>query len=108
MIGSVLLALVPIGLLIALGAILRRVGFLGEGFWPQAERLSYYVLLPSLMVHGLTTARLDGVPVLAAALHPDRWMLWLGLLFILSIYWFPVGIVGKLRLRAWLAQRSPR
>ncbi|KQO59483.1 transporter [Methylobacterium sp. Leaf469] len=65
MIGSVLLALVPIGLLIALGATLRRVGFLGEGFWPQAERLSYYVLLPSLMVHGLTTARLDGVPVLA-------------------------------------------
>ncbi len=40
------------------------------------------------------------------ALHPDRWMLWLGVLFILSIYWFPVGIVGRLRLRAWLAARS--
>jgi branched-chain amino acid transport system permease protein len=58
------------------------------------------------MAHG--AAALDGVPVLAAALHPDRWMLWLGLLFILSIYWFPVGIVGKLRLRAWLAARSLR
>lgn len=54
--------------------------------------------LKELMAHGSTA--LDGVPVLAAALHPDRWMLWLGVLFILSIYFFPVGIVGKLRLRA--------
>ena len=41
MIASVLLALVPIGLLIALGAGLRRAGFPGEAFWPQAERRSY-------------------------------------------------------------------
>jgi branched-chain amino acid transport system permease protein len=40
---------------------------------------------------------LEGLPFLAAALHPDRWMLWLGVLFILSIYFFPSGIVGKLR-----------
>ena len=40
---------------------------------------------------------LEGIPVLAEALHPDRWMLWLGVLFILSIYFFPTGIVGKLR-----------
>jgi len=26
-------------------------------------------------------------------------------LFILSIYFFPIGIVGKLRVRAWLARR---
>jgi branched-chain amino acid transport system permease protein len=62
--------------------------------------------LKDWMAHG--AAALDGVPLLAAALHPDRWMLWLGLLFILSIYWFPVGIVGKLRLRAWLAARPTR
>ena len=38
----------------------------------------------------------EGVPVLEAALHPDRWLLWLGILFILAIYFFPSGIVGKL------------
>jgi branched-chain amino acid transport system permease protein len=48
---------------------------------------------------GQASDMLSGVPLLAAALHPDRWMLWLGVLFILSIYFFPVGIVGKLRLR---------
>ncbi len=30
-------------------------------------------------------------------LHPDRWLLWLGVLFILCVYYFPTGIVGKLR-----------
>ena len=48
---------------------------------------------------GQASEALAGMPMLAAALHPDRWMLWLGVLFILSIYFFPVGIVGKLRLR---------
>ncbi|MGY2053150.1 AEC family transporter [Methylobacterium sp. JK268] len=63
MIATVLLALLPIALLIGLGAAFRRARFLAESFWPQAERLGYYVLLPSLFVHGLSTARLDGVPV---------------------------------------------
>jgi branched-chain amino acid transport system permease protein len=40
---------------------------------------------------------LVGVPVLPGLLHPDRWLLWLGLLFIASIYVFPGGIVGRLR-----------
>jgi branched-chain amino acid transport system permease protein len=48
---------------------------------------------------GQASEALAGMPMLAAALHPDRWMLWLGVLFILSVYFFPIGIVGKLRLR---------
>jgi branched-chain amino acid transport system permease protein len=30
---------------------------------------------------------------------PDRWLLWLGALFVLAVYDFPSGIVGRLRLR---------
>ena len=56
--------------------------------------------LKSLM--GQASDALAGVPLLAAALHPDRWMLWLGVLFILSVYFFPIGIVGKLRMRRFL------
>ncbi len=37
------------------------------------------------------------IPLLSGLLHPDRWLLWLGLLFILSVYYFPQGIVGRLR-----------
>ncbi len=55
---------------------------------------------------GAGSSALEGVPLLAALLHPDRWMLWLGVLFILSIYFFPIGIVGKLRLRGFLARQK--
>ncbi|HEU0204450.1 MAG TPA: branched-chain amino acid ABC transporter permease [Burkholderiaceae bacterium] len=37
------------------------------------------------------------VPVLATVLSPDRWLLWLGVLFILCVYYFPTGLVGRLR-----------
>ncbi|QVN04068.1 AEC family transporter [Pseudomonas rhodesiae] len=59
---SLLTALLPIALLIMLGAWLKRRQFLTDTFWAQAERLAYYVLLPSLFFHGLATANLDGVP----------------------------------------------
>jgi ABC-type branched-subunit amino acid transport system permease subunit len=39
-------------------------------------------------------------PLLAALLSPDRWLLWLGLLFVFSVYYFPTGIVGRLRAKA--------
>lgn len=44
-------------------------------------------------------------PLLPALLSPDRWLLWLGLLFVLSVYYFPTGVVG--RLRASAARRHP-
>ena len=38
-----------------------------------------------------------GLPLLPALFSPDRWLLWLGVLFVLSVYHFPTGIVGRLR-----------
>jgi branched-chain amino acid transport system permease protein len=45
----------------------------------------------------LASDGLAGVPLLPNLLHPDRWLLWLGVLFILCVYYFPTGIVGRLR-----------
>ena len=42
---------------------------------------------------------LQGLPLLPDLFHPDRWLLWLGVLFVLSVYYFPRGIVGQLRAR---------
>ncbi|WP_342361691.1 branched-chain amino acid ABC transporter permease [Terrarubrum flagellatum] len=39
----------------------------------------------------------EGWPMLPQLFHADRWLLWLGVLFILSVYFFPTGIVGRLR-----------
>jgi branched-chain amino acid transport system permease protein len=37
------------------------------------------------------------LPLLPALFHPDRWLLWLGLAFVLAVYWAPAGVVGALK-----------
>ena len=37
------------------------------------------------------------LPLLPALFHPDRWLLWLGLAFVLAVYFAPTGIVGALQ-----------
>jgi branched-chain amino acid transport system permease protein len=37
------------------------------------------------------------LPVLSELLHPDRWLLWLGVLLVLCVHLFPAGVVGILR-----------
>lgn len=46
---QVLLALVPIGLLLAIGRSLGALRFPGEPFWPLLDRLIYFILLPVLL-----------------------------------------------------------
>ncbi|MCV0395137.1 MAG: branched-chain amino acid ABC transporter permease [Rhizobiaceae bacterium] len=36
------------------------------------------------------------LPLIPHLLEPDRWLLWLGVLFILLVYFFPAGIAGTL------------
>ena len=45
---------------------------------------------------GAMSKSMAGLPVLPQLFNPDRWLLWLGVLFVLSVYFFPAGIVGKL------------
>jgi branched-chain amino acid transport system permease protein len=56
--------------------------------------------LQALMGAASNAAADAGLPLLPGLLHPDRWLLWLGLLFIASVYFFPTGVVGRLRGKA--------
>ena len=60
----------PIFVMILIGFALRRVGFPGDGFWPAAERFTYFVLFPALLVHRLALSQLGDYAVgpLAAAI----------------------------------------
>jgi branched-chain amino acid transport system permease protein len=49
------------------------------------------------LVMGRLSEATTGLPLLPQLLHPDRWLLWLGILFVLSVYFFPTGVVGRLR-----------
>jgi branched-chain amino acid transport system permease protein len=46
---------------------------------------------------GAGSKALAGLPLIPELIHPERWLLWLGVLFVVSVYAFPGGIVGKLR-----------
>ena len=46
---------------------------------------------------GAASEATSALPLLPHILDPDRWLMWLGILFILSVYFFPTGIVGRLR-----------
>jgi branched-chain amino acid transport system permease protein len=46
---------------------------------------------------GVAADATSAVPFVSTLVAPERWLLWLGVLFILSVYFFPSGIVGRLR-----------
>lgn len=58
------LAVLPIALMIAAGFIMRSRAFVDEKFWESAERLCYFVCLPALFIHALSTVNLSGQPIL--------------------------------------------
>ncbi|QOL81265.1 branched-chain amino acid ABC transporter permease [Pseudooceanicola spongiae] len=43
---------------------------------------------------GAAAEAVSSVPLLPELLNPDRWLFWLGILFILLVYFFPKGIAG--------------
>ncbi|MEE9140997.1 MAG: AEC family transporter [Alphaproteobacteria bacterium] len=54
-------ALAPVFFLIVIGYAFRRSGFLEEGFWVRADRLTYFVLFPALLAHNLALAHLGEI-----------------------------------------------
>jgi malonate transporter and related proteins len=60
-------AVLPVFLLILLGLVIRRRGWIAEGFWEPAERLAYFFLLPALLVTSLAGADFSSLPAAAMA-----------------------------------------
>ncbi len=65
---------------------------IGAALFVVAE--SYLQELMGALANAAAEARL---PVLPALFDPHRWLLWLGLAFVLAVYFAPLGIVGALR-----------
>lgn len=58
-----------------------------------------FVFAQSYLQDGLHVLHesVSAIGFIAPLFEPDRWLLWLGVLFVLSVYYFPGGIAGKLR-----------
>ncbi|MBF7053586.1 AEC family transporter [Halomonas sp. KAO] len=61
-------ALGPLFLLILLGSVLGWLRQPGADFWPQLERLIYFLLFPAMLVATLATADVSQVPVTRVAI----------------------------------------
>lgn len=62
---EIISALWPVFALILLGYVARRTRFPGEDFWRQAEKATYYILFPILLVSRLATTDMSVVDLQA-------------------------------------------
>ena len=60
-------ALAPIFLLILFGYAIHRQEIVPDAFWPAADRLTYYLFFPCLIIDELARADLAGLEVLPMA-----------------------------------------
>jgi malonate transporter and related proteins len=58
-----LFAVAPVFLLIIAGYVLRRVEFVPEAFWPAAEKITYYLFFPSLLISNTAKAALGDLNI---------------------------------------------
>ena len=59
---AVIGSIIPVILVIAVGAALRQVEFLNEEQWQGFEKIAYYIFFPAIIMHTLANARLGDVP----------------------------------------------
>lgn len=60
---SVSVALIPVFGLIILGYFLKRFNFPGDTFWGQAEKLTYFLFFPAMLIYKLTNAERGGIEI---------------------------------------------
>ncbi len=60
---SIAVTILPIFLLIIVGYLFKRFGFPGDNFWVPAEKLTYFILLPALIIRSITETDLSTMPV---------------------------------------------
>ncbi len=60
-------------------------------------------LMENYLRTGLETVIGGGIdiPVFKELIDPDRWLMYLGIMYVLCVYFFNVGVVGKLRIIAF-------
>lgn len=79
-------ALIPVLGLIVAGFVIQRTGFLPPTFWPSAEKLTYFLLMPATLIHNLAGKKIGTLPwvkilltvegaVLASAVLVTLWWL---------------------------------
>ncbi len=59
---SITNALLPVLALILVGFMIQRTNFLPPTFWPSAEKLTYFLLMPATLIHNLAGKQIGSLP----------------------------------------------
>ena len=59
---SIINALTPVLALILVGFVIKRSNFLAPSFWPSAEKLTYFLLMPATLIHSLASKEIGSLP----------------------------------------------
>lgn len=60
--ATIIDSLFPVLALIVAGFIIQRTNFLPATFWPSAEKLTYFLLMPAILIHSLANKKIDSLP----------------------------------------------
>ncbi len=80
-------ALIPVLALILTGFLIQRTNFLAPAFWPSAEKLTYFLLMPATLIHSLAGKQIGALPWLKILLTVEGAILASALL--VTLWWLP-------------------
>lgn len=83
---SIMNALIPVLALIAVGFVIQRTGFLPPAFWPSAEKLTYFLLMPATLIHNLAGKKIGDLPWVKILLTVEGAVLASAVL--VTLWWF--------------------
>ena len=52
-------ALIPVFALILIGFFFKKIRFPSHEFWPMADKLTYFILMPTLLIFELSKAKIN-------------------------------------------------
>ncbi|HJV65623.1 MAG TPA: AEC family transporter [Geomonas sp.] len=84
--------LVPVLAMILAGFLIQRSNFLPASFWPPAEKLTYFLLLPATLIHSLAGKRIGDLPWLKIMFTVEGAVLASALL--VTLWWLPNRQMG--------------
>ena len=89
---SITNALFPVLALIFVGFLIQRTNFLPPTFWPSAEKLTYFLLMPATLIHSLAGKQIGSLPWLKILLTVEGAVLSSAIL--ITLWWLANRSMG--------------
>ena len=90
--NSITDALIPVLALIMVGFVIQRTNFLPPTFWPSAEKLTYFLLMPATLIYSLAGKQIGVLPWFKILLTVEGAVL--ASAFLITLWWLANRSMG--------------